>query len=361
MVLQKTDLCLDIHSLVTIYAPDLPFVVKNLLISRLGLFEVFDKPETVDIMVLALPPKQHLTLPDSSLYDFWLNEYQGEQAITFTYRGEGIVTIVFSDSLKILYRPVKKIAEQLYTILLYCIHLVLVGKNSLLFHGALAVSNDKKNALILTGPRGSKKTSLLLNLLRDGWHYVSDDKFILSNKSAYLFQTFSVLCEHHIDSLPWLLELNPTLAKLNRWKRLRRGVKKLATQHLPAYFLPPLERYYDRTLMLPMENIFKDIEIINNIKPNIVVVLAFGLNFEIKAVSGSDMLSEIATIQSLPFYQFFRFEKILSLINSSYTINLQPIITDNMKDLVFFKLTVPFNYDIDNVYNELKKCLEAVL
>lgn len=352
-------LSLSIHSLVTINAFELPEKVKDYLLERLGSFVIADNKDSADITIKLLPDSHNFTLSESLIYNFWLTEFQGQKTIAFTYRGEAVIAVVLSEHMSILFRPVKKIAEKLYTLLLYCIHLQLLRRNALLFHGALAVSKNKNKRVVLTGPRSSKKTSLLLNLLRDGWHYLSDDKFILNKQNAYCFQGQIILYQHHIDVLPWLLQHHSNLASLNHWRVVRTRFKHLSLNHLPNCFNQALEPYYNHSLKLSVQELFPGSQIVNCAQPNIVVVLIFGLVFELKLVSLEEVLSDLTSIQSLAFYKFFQFEKVLSLIDSSYTFKLDEIIQTNLKQAQFFKCTIPYDYNIEQAYKELSICLNS--
>ena len=55
-----------------------------------------------------------------------------------------------------------------------------------LLHGA--VFRREEMGLVLFGQRGIGKTQLALNLLRKGWKYVADDKFLLEDGVAHSYQ-----------------------------------------------------------------------------------------------------------------------------------------------------------------------------
>ena len=362
--INSTSLYLDIHSLIKVWAPDMPHEISRYLNNHLGLFsaEPCGNRKEVDILLLQLQEFPTLTSSAyqlNSLYGFWLTEYQNQQAVVFNYRGEPDIIVIFSDTIKIFYNKRLKVSSKLYGILLFCFNLVLQKKNGLLFHGAAA--KDENNCILLTGHRGAKKTIFLLAMLRNGWDYLSDDKFILHDTNAYLFQTFIPILNHHFDSLPWLAEIIQNNEKFRRKAKLRKIVRNSAQRDLPSYLFPSIERFlYDPSLIIEVNKLFPTCKLIPSAKPSVVIVLSIGPQFKFESTSKNEIIDEMLAIQMLAFHKFSSLAYLFPLYNKSYKYDLKNILDRNLIDPKFLKLTIPDDYSFDRVHNDIKQCLKQV-
>jgi len=191
---------IDFHSLATIWAPQLTDGVRAFLWRQFPLFfrqEIPDPPPHPDIILQPMGDLPLITDTNtriSALYGFSIFDYRGEFAVGLLHKRLPDILITLSDPLKIIYRPRPGNQGRLYGVLLFGIQLCLKRKNALLSHGAVVEKNGQ--TLLIAGHRGSGKTQLLLTLLRRGWNYLSDDKFILHRGTAYLFESRIYINDH---------------------------------------------------------------------------------------------------------------------------------------------------------------------
>lgn len=357
-------LYLNIHNLIHVWAPNIPQNVSNYLRSQLGIFPVCsdNKPEEIDIHLIQLQEAPKLASSVNrwnSLYGFCLSEYEKQQAVIFNYKGTPDVIVTFSEVIKILYINRPRVSNRLYGILLFCFKLVLNKKNGLLFHGAIAKKED--NSVLLIGHRGTKKTLLLLTMLREEWDYLSDDKFVLHDNNAYSFQPFIKIMNYHFDLLPWLDEIKPGIRRPKNWA-FRKRIGDLAQMHVHKYLLPAVDKYCNPSLDIKVDTLFPACKILHSVKPSTVIVLFIGPGFSFTNVSKKEaVVDEIALIQQLAFQDMNSFENLLALHNSKFRYDIKEIVADNMNGQRFYKLVIPDNYDIDRAYQEVSHCLKQVL
>ncbi|MFZ2455885.1 MAG: hypothetical protein WAX07_05365 [Candidatus Altiarchaeia archaeon] len=92
-------------------------------------------------------------------------------------------------------------------ILLRFVEYALAGKGYLLLHAA-GVSKDGK-AVIIVGRGGTYKTSICMELLRSGYHFLGDDHVILKGDKAYSFpmglSVFSYMYHNMADETSWTI------------------------------------------------------------------------------------------------------------------------------------------------------------
>jgi hypothetical protein len=362
--INNSQLYLDIYSLIRVWGPNMTYELSRYLLNQLGLFsvETTGKLQDIDILLLQLEEVPVLTSSEQRLnliYGFVITEYQNQQAIIFNYRGGADIIAIFSDNIKIFYRNRIGISKKLYGILLFCFNLVLNKKNGLLFHGAIA--KNENNGILLAGHRGTKKSMLLLTLLRNGWDYLSDDKFILHNNNSYLFQSFIPLRGHHFNSLPWLAELNKNSEKFIRRSKLREKARNYSIRKLPGYLQPTVERFFgDPSITVYINKLFPSSNLIQSTRPSKVFVLLTGSQFRLENIPRDKIIDEIITVQKLLFHKYSQLEYLLSIYNKSFKYDIKKILDKNLPDQMFFKLTVPDDLDISSVYQEVIHCLKQV-
>ena len=366
--LKKTSLFFDVHSLITVRAPDMPDQVGNTLIKQLKLFisDLDTKSDHVlnaDIVMLMRKPDRSLELPKNDTntnYGFWITEYNGEQAIIFTYRNKPDIIVTISHLIKIFYVNRPRVAGKLYSILLFCFHLALYKKNGLLFHGAVATKKD--NCVVLLGSRGSKKTMFLLSMLKDGWDYLSEDKFILHNNRAYIFQSSTPLRDQHFLLLPWLANLLPDSAKLKKKLEFRKWARTVFFKYAPQYLLHPMKKYYNPSITIDVNKLFPDSKVISSAKPSIIIMISSGNQFDFKSVSRGSIIGEINTLHHLIMNAISQeLIPLLFLYNQNYKYDFETIVNSSFSDQQFFKLTIPVNSDMENIYKDFTSCLNQVL
>ena len=295
-----------------------------------------------------------------NIYNLWLYKFKKNLYAIIFHKGKVDVVINLSEPLKLYYTVRHKCWRNLFNSLILCLHIALYKKNGILFHGAVMCKNDL--SIILTGPAGVGKSIFVLNMLNDGWDYLSDDMFILHNYKAHLLRTYSPIRGYHCQLLPWLQKKQFFDKKVIKWINTRGWLKNIAESYLPELILPRLERFLTPSFLLSPTTIFQKSKIINRSKPNILIVLSPGFQFGFAPSSKGEVISDINTIQAFDFPEFEKLGRLISLYNYGDKYDIRKLIDCNLRnDMKYFKMTVPHKPDTNLLYKSFNECLQKVL
>lgn len=355
---------LNLYGLVKVWAPELSARVYQGFEALLGDFFVQEKPEfgCRDVPLLLLASSRIRAALENlhpTPYGISLVRYRGESGIALNYRGRPDMVLMLGNKIKIYFTPRRKNFRRLYGLTLFAINLVMHKKTGLLYHGAAAAKEER--ALLLTGLRGSKKTQLLLTLLRDGWEYIGDDKVLLHGGRMHLFQDFIPVNDHHLDNLPWLYERLPDRA---RWKKnpinrkVRSGLAALSRRYLNKHVLSAMKKVYDPEVMVKIRDIFPSCSIAERRRPSAVVILSLGDDVCCRRIASESALREISALQSLVFYQTGPLEQLAFLCNQNFELSVGEVVRENLSDRRFFRLSLPGTVDMDEACHALIERIE---
>lgn len=356
---------IDFHSLVTIWAPQLTDGVRAFIWRQFPLFfrqEVPEPPPHPDIILQPmgdLPPITDTNRRISALYGFSIFDYHGEFAVGLLHKRLPDILIMLSDPLKIIYRPRAGNQGRLYGVLLFGIQLCLKRKSALLAHGAVVEKNGQ--TLLIAGHRGSGKTQLLLTLLRRGWNYLSDDKFILHRGTAYLFESRIYINDHLFSCLPWLRTIVPATRLQQSATLLRRTLRPLAYGILQRRSPFRLERLLDPAVQYDVETLLSSCSLRVQAVPAHGFLLFHGRHFSIEEISRNSAITRLSSIEHLLFADTDTMEKMLSLYTGVDCEPLQNLVGLNLPDIPFYKVVIPEMPDLEGACQEILKCCEAQL
>lgn len=369
-MVKKTDklsLYFDIHSIIGIKASNINEEVKNFIINRFGVFmkdrDINDSDSKADIVLSPLETDKNIILQTynktKNTKSYWIIKHDNNLFIVFGYRGRTDIVISLSDPIQVLYTRRRGFLGKLFNCLIFSIHLALYVKEGLLFHGSVICSGD--TSLLLTGPSSTGKSILTLNMLHEGWNYLSDDVFIFYNGIAHNFRNYIPLRDYHYQILPWLNTMNFSYkrGKILIW--FRNKFRIFAENHLPNYLLPRLEKVYNPSFRVIPEEISPDIKIINTSIPTVVIVLVPGNEFHFTDINKSEAVSDMETIQELDFPDFKDLGRLLSLYGYGDRFDIVKILGNQFDNQKYYKLVVPYNTNSQWLYQNFKKCLKSVL
>ncbi len=352
---------INIQSIIRISCHNISDDVYAFLKQQLGHFftDIKDDTEKSDIAIYCLnkPPILQKTMSRwDTLFSFYISEYKDHKALILNHKDKPDIIITFSKVINIYYIKRSKIERKLYAHLLFCINIVLKGKKGLLFHGAAATLNN--NVVVLTGHRGTKKTLLLLEMLKEGWGFISDDKAILHNNKFHLFQPFIPIREHHMEALPWISEivsLRKDFIKKSDWKK---KLLKISRKYLNKHLLPALDRFFNSLISIDPTIISNKRVVRNSSTPLTFFILSSGVTYKMKALTVVEALDKISAIQKLAFNEFDRIEYILRLYNMIPTFDEKEIVETNILNKNYFSITAPEDFPVNLLYTKVLTCLQ---
>jgi len=106
-------------------------------------------------------------------------------------------------------------------------------KNILILHSAGIAR--KKNSVILVGPGGIYKTTIVLNALKQGWKYQSDDLSLIMDGKSFVFPYFPA-------TFNYLYEIRARSEYLSKLDYMRILIRLLKNRKSLLKFLPPTEK-----------------------------------------------------------------------------------------------------------------------
>lgn len=359
-------LYLNIHSLITVSSFPMPDEVSSYTREKLSLF-LTDAPITekeADIVISQLEADHPFTWTNYHVnleYGFHITEHKGETVIIFAHRAKPDVIVILSDPIKILYKDRKGISDRLFDALMFCFQLVLSQKKGMFYHGAVAEKQGR--CVILTGPFGTKKSMLLLTMLRDNWNFISDDKFILHGGNAYMLYHDIMMRAYYTEFMPWLEGIMPGMKRFKKDEAFRERVRIFVSRHLPASLLPVLSKLYDpyATVNINADELFPASMAKRSARISSVVLLSEGPVLVIGDATKTGILKDIVAVQRLISYEESKFSSLkerLFLQDKSFGCPADDIIDSNFEGQTFFRLTLPVNCNLDLAYQELKCCVE---
>lgn len=358
-------LFLEIKPSLRIWAPELPAELRGAVMAALGHFAVpaEKEPTNIDIFISPLEEIPEVTAEGEqmdALYGFWLTRLHGKLAVIFFKRAEPALVVQIGEKLRILYNPTLNSAGKMRTVLAFCVRLQLGRKGMDLCHGA-ALEKDG-TTIVLAGQRGIRKTQLSLNLMRRGWHYLADDKFILYGGTAYRFQAGIFLRSYIFEALPWLKDSVPQYEEMFISPATRDNLRHFARSFIPKKLLPNEDRFLNPGITVSAENLFGAQNVLEAATPSTFILLHPATSFSVSTLSREDFLLEMDLLQQLAYTEFNPLSLMLALHDRSTRLPHQHLLHrnmpsfSNMQEKKFAKITFPEDFDLENLAEEIETC-----
>lgn len=361
----RTMLFLDIHSIIRVKVSEYNKTLYNILKKYYATF--FNEDDRIsksegpfDIILSQLKNRDDYAMNYQSKYfvPFWIKKINGEVCIVFEYRGLPDTVIVLSEPIRLLYTIRQGFAGILFDRIVDAIHFALIRKRGVLFHGA--VMSKGNMCILIAGPSGMGKSILVIDMLKDKWDYVSEDKFILINNKAYMFRPYIPIKDYHLRFFPDLLERG-LLSKSRRGHFFsRKGLKSFIFKYFPEDIISSVEGLYNPTYFVQVTEIFPDCRVIYSAEPNISVILKPGFESGFFSQYRETAIQDILTLQWLAFPDYERVIRTLSLFGFENQNEINNSIIDNLKDIKLFNMISSYNEDPRMLYRSLQKGLENV-
>lgn len=303
-----------------------------------------------------------------ALYGFWVTIRNAKPTLLVFHKGHTIISISFGNNIRIEFQATQriklsKLVGKLYCLLLYCIRVSLQSSGHLLIHGAAfstSLPNHKQRALLILGQRGIRKTMLSLTLMRRGWDYLADDKFILEQRKAVQYQQSILIRDHHFEQLPWLSQVVSNAPEFLKYRQWRKFFRKIAYRIIPKKLLPNEDRLFNSGINCLLSELFPN-QLSQQISaPPQVFILKNGERFEIQKISKSEALRDIWLLQRMANAEFNDIDDQLSLSQC------QQVITPTIEDLSkhfpeqqYFRFFIPSSMSVDAIYEEIVQCTDC--
>ncbi|EMS79544.1 hypothetical protein [Desulfotignum phosphitoxidans] len=353
---------LNFHDLIIVSGQDLPGVLKNKIQAGAGRFVSKalpspGPPPEPDILLTPMtraPELDTFSRHMNHVYGFCQVMFEGKPAICFLGRARPELCVYFSSpgTLVMAFQPGTKSADLFWAILLFACHLMSRLKQMLLCHGSVVVKNGR--AIVFSGHHGVGKTPVLLHFLKNGWEYLSDDKFFLSRRQVYLMQTHIAVNHYHFQMLPWLSRYVAPKKQVVLPQAVRQGLSRLATRIWPGGVPVRVYCQLHPGTRIDLETNPFHTGIVSRAVPVLWVMLQNTGTPDVQPLNPETGLDKLALIQQMFFTLRFDLEKCLLFYSDRTLLPVRDLLAQNLpEDLIFALASVPENTQLDRFYENI--------
>ncbi|MFP6687114.1 MAG: hypothetical protein VB934_20495, partial [Polyangiaceae bacterium] len=261
----------------------------------------------------------------------------------------------------IAYLPRPKIARRLFGVLLLALQAAALRRGGTFVHGSMAQHPDHGGVLLL-GANNSRKTQILLTMLREGWDFLCDDKSLLLDGKCHSLDATIPICGHHIQALPWVGDaLRNIGAHVGRptSRRLRLAALRLL-QVLPPPSLPgiAITERLNPTLRPAPSALFVGCDELGIAMPDRTLINVPGAELVCQPLETNTGLQLATEIQSRALgKQMDEALALMQKMSGEDWPTVESVLTNSLSQNRFLHLTLPPEAKIDIVYEEILRCL----
>lgn len=343
----------QLHDLISLSAPGLPECFRKKIRSNVSRFvsENLEKqPEKPDIIALpmgSLPHVDEFASHMNHLFGFCMIQYNKRDSVCLMHMGKPYICLLFSSStIEIRYGKMSGKDNIFWGVILFCLHLALKRKNSLLCHGAVAEKDGA--AVLFSGHQGTGKTPILLYFLKHNWNYLSDDKFILADKKLFLMEKHINVQQYHFEILPWLSPYIEHQIKKTLPVKIKKILYLAVNLFWPAGDIPvKVSRYLNPGTRIDLNQERFSRQVVESTRPVHWFIMQKGKEFSIDTLPRSQAIEKISLLQKLFFAHRFALETTASFYCNTGTNSVKQILNDNLPDIKFSLITFSDEQDIN--------------
>lgn len=355
-MVQQTCLMLQTQQDISVQLSDLSSALAAQITAKLAHI-ASPKTTAIDgICDIVLQTQQH-TFPAlaphaqqmNAIYACYVQNIQGIANLFLFNKGHVCCQVCFAHPITVQFDPKRLSLSRLYNLIIFCIRYLLQQSQHFLIHGGVYIKQQRP--LLLLGQRGSKKTLIGLSLLKLGWDYLCEDKFIVKDQTITCYDSHFILNDHHFELLPWLIQQYPAAKKFRQGACMRHWVRSIAKTLLPAHLLPGSDRLLNKGLSCVMQDIFPGSHQIKMTRSPVSVLLLChqaGINQgKISPLSRQQMISQLVLLQQLAFSQYNQTMALIRLCQQVPTISLANQLHCHFPAGKFAKLAFDHSHDLD--------------
>jgi hypothetical protein len=260
----------------------------------------------------------------NALYGCYVTNINGVATVFLLNDSKPFCQISFAQQITIELDQQLSQIKPLYDLIIFCIRYQLEQHQYFLLHGGVYIKNQRP--LILLGQRGSRKTLIGLNLLKQGWDYLAEDKFVVNQQGIYQYDNYFTLNAYHFELLPWLLEQYPQARRFQRWSRVRKLMGKTAKSVLPQKLHPNVHRVFNKGLDCHIEQLFPHTNRAEKINTEVKVMLLSHQyqrqKIELCPLPREHLLDQLVQLQQLAFAQYNQLSSLVKLASQQMAFDL---------------------------------------
>ncbi|WP_156952731.1 hypothetical protein [Maridesulfovibrio frigidus] len=352
----KTAVDFKIYDLLRIQGSNLPKHLVTALVNDYGHFmETDDTPATnlhlKPISQLELPP--HLFQKRKNLMEqHYILEYKDKLYAVLLHRNKPDCLLTLQEPYTLYFTNRKKCASAVLDMLFTGVDIILRDtSNALLCKGAVVVQDGK--AVVLTGISGAGKTSILMNLLHDGWSYLSDNTFILHKNRAMCFRRHLVMHHYHLKKF----------SDVYKETKPEKPIKKLFRQtlyrllpHMPKILQSSqkINRLANPYIRVTPEDFRSEIDAVNIAPISHWICLTPADKYYSSVLLRKQLIDQLQSVLDLTHKVYHNFRR-FSVLYNKYSLNQEhKILDDNIDSGTFYMISLSGTQDFNSQYLQLK-------
>lgn len=357
---------LNLYDKVHLVSVDTSASMQRYFEDRLKLFISSDKFDhtRADVLIRPISLNHPLLAKIEKLNPHQNKIFLNNKGITSVYffnRKKLDYIIVFDLQVQFYYIPTKTIHKRIDSIINFCIAVPLAKKNSFISYGSVLVKQDR--CLLLLGAPMTGKTMTSLSLLSNGWDFISDNKYLLSDGQAFLWEnTIALRPKFHLKQFPALQNNEPLSPNVGRKFKFKSWLIEHAYRYLPRQLLPLLDEYaaFRQYHKVQIDRIFPQVRLIERAKITDVLLLSHGEKLKVQPCRLDQCIDEVTVIQKMLIRDLSEFTDLLFLSNKQLSIDARKILANNLSGARFHRMTTTLTANRKQVNSELKQYLESL-
>lgn len=360
----NNSLHLDFHRVIKVRADDVTNPLHCALNDAYGMFLLDEVASEFrpDIVLTNRRATDLLDLAPKNIKNvrkFWVTERENEFCIVYDHKGKAELLIKFADPVELYYTPRSR-AAKVMDCLYVCLQLALYRKGGLVFHGAALCKRE--HCIVLTGLWGAGKTSMILNMLHDGWGYLSDNTFLLYDGKAHIFRKRIAFHHYHMEKYPWIFPQRLNDKRMIKYVWLRKNLRRLAISYLPHYVHQShkLKRLYDPAMGMDPKDLFPKCNIVQFAIPTTVLVLRSGAGFGFASIDNGMLVRKVTALQEINYQDFQAIGRLKNLYGYGTSFDIGQRIEANLGDTSGYGATIPYDVDPQELRAELRNWLDQI-
>lgn len=247
------DLYLDLHGLLLIKVVAPERRLANLLQTRLGRLLIAEPEQKPGMIIRAVDKLEGLRADNRLPLQMIANGKDKQWHAGLQKSGMPQVILSPGTPTELRYAPKNTSMGRLWWVFLIMLRRILMRSGAMLCHGAVLARNG--HGLVIAGHRGQGKTSLALRLLSEGWDYIAEDKFILSDGIAHAFEQQIRLRPYHAALFREQSSLRAQLEKMGRRRSQLLPLLQPVLKLMPGEFADRARSRLDRSISVRMEQL----------------------------------------------------------------------------------------------------------
>lgn len=328
----NTDLFLNIHDLLRVRVVQPEQRLERLIRTRLGRLLVEQPGERPHLIIRAADKLPGMRQDSRMPLQMFRSGEDQRWCAGLQKSGRPQIQLCPGSPLEIRYLPASTSMGRLWWVFLVMLRRLLMQSGNMLCHGAVLARNGQ--GLLIMGHRGQGKTSLCLRLLREGWDYVAEDKFILTDGVAHAFEQQIRLLPYHAKLFNKGSLIRKRLERLGSRRERMLPLQQPLLRLLPGDIADRVRSRLDRSISVRMEQLDGQGLFLEEVPIRDVALLRYDKE-PAHTVTPSRGAAAFAQVQGLAFAELHALDDLFDYYSDKPSTLLSDLALSNLRDARF--------------------------